>query len=256
MEVVICITEGFMIYLLQIEAITENSYGINDIEFETLFVFIKDLMIEVIIGIFYGILMIFVPNTIWNNAYNRQENELNNNHEAKNRQISVIRFMLFLFEGFLIGLFKQWQHFPITWSLGCAVTALVACFGWKRRGRREKIKNESISSSVSHDVIHDQISSLTKIFKYFFTLLIPMIFGLFGFYYGFHNIELRNYITGRNLSETLRNLIITFTTLIVLEYLMKGQQPKVSMIRDSKFEKFRGTQKFNILVLQDLDNTL
>ncbi|VVC42678.1 Hypothetical protein CINCED_3A005581, partial [Cinara cedri] len=57
-----------------------------DIEFETLFVFIKDLMIEVIFGIFYGILMIFVPNPIWNNAYDRQKNELNNNHGAKNRQ--------------------------------------------------------------------------------------------------------------------------------------------------------------------------
>ncbi|VVC42675.1 Hypothetical protein CINCED_3A001003 [Cinara cedri] len=217
MEVVTCIMDGLLIYLAQIESNKKNFYGINDVKFEIFFVFIKDVMIEIIFGILYGFLMIFVPNTIWKNTYIRREKELNENHEAKNRQISVIRFILFLIEGFLIGLYKCSSDFPITWSLGCAVTALVACFGWKRRSRREIIKNESISNSVNHDIIYDQISSLTKVFEYIFTLLIPIIFGLFGWYYGylFMHFVLADHFTGRILSVTLRNLFIAFSIRII-----------------------------------------
>ena len=115
-------------------------------------------------------------------------------------------------EGFLILLYKWYTHFPLTCSLGCALTCIVASTGWKWRDRKERHENPMISN-IDDIVIQSQIKAINNFFEFNLTLILPTVIGFIGLLFN-------KYSFINQIDFIIICLLITYTVSICLFYIM------------------------------------
>lgn len=114
-------------------------------------------------------------------------------------------------------LYKWYTDFPLISSLGCALTCFVANSGWKWRDRKDRRENSMISNSDDMD-IQNQINVITKLLEVAFTMLCPMVFGIFGIYFLSAVIDKIN-----DIANVLICLLITYTVSLFVSLICRIQ---------------------------------
>ncbi|VVC36476.1 Hypothetical protein CINCED_3A017760 [Cinara cedri] len=174
--------------------------------------FAEELFIELGIGIIFGVIMMFVPSNAWTKLSSILKKRKNDNpHINKNQNIvsllSIIRAILLCFVGLLIGLYKWYTDLPITYSLGCAISTILASTSWKCKNQNNINPTISSSKGINNQAQHE-INAISKIFEFIWNVLHPLIFVLIGY-------DLSYTIYSINTAMVLTGIIIFMVVIII-----------------------------------------
>ncbi|VVC38293.1 Hypothetical protein CINCED_3A008672 [Cinara cedri] len=190
MEVITNITDGYLQCL--------DKYHASTI-FVKIVLYAEDLFLEIGIGIIFGVIMIFAPFHAWIKSFNILKKRENDNQDINKNQnivplLSILRVAISCIAGFIIGFLKWYTNFPVTWSLGCAISMFVASTGWKFKNKNDI--NSTISSKDINNQVKHEIDAVSKIYEFLLIALYPMIFVLVGFHIGYVKINIEVVYTG------------------------------------------------------------